>query len=58
VINNKIHAIKVVKNVDVFQSIKIKWIHDCLNEELDTKLHSSVIEITWYRRYSPTVELG
>jgi hypothetical protein len=36
VINNKIHAIKVVKNVDVFQSIKIKWIHDCLNEELDT----------------------
>jgi metal-sulfur cluster biosynthetic enzyme len=45
-INNKIHAIKGVKKVEVFQHIKIKWIQDSLNEELDTKLHSTVIEIT------------
>jgi hypothetical protein len=45
-INNKIHAIKGVKKVDVFQHIKIKWIQDWFNEELDTKLHSTVIEIT------------
>jgi metal-sulfur cluster biosynthetic enzyme len=45
-INNKIHAIKGVKKVEVFQYIKIKWIQDWLNEELDTKLHSTVIEIT------------
>jgi hypothetical protein len=46
VINNKIHAIKGVKKVEFFQHIKIKWIQDSLNEELDTKLHSTVIEIT------------
>jgi metal-sulfur cluster biosynthetic enzyme len=45
-ITNKIHAIKGVKKVEVFQHIKIKWIQDSLNEELDTKLHSTVIEIT------------
>jgi hypothetical protein len=45
-INNKTHAIKGVKKVEVFQHIKIKWIQDSLNEELDTKLHSTVIEIT------------
>ncbi|MFZ0696497.1 MAG: hypothetical protein WAM88_05080 [Nitrososphaeraceae archaeon] len=54
----KIHTIKGVKKVEVFQPIKIKWIQDWLNEELDTKLHSSIIEITLYRGYSPTVELG
>jgi hypothetical protein len=45
-INNKIHAIKGVKKVAVFQQIKIKWIQDWLNEELDTNLHSTIIEIT------------
>ena len=45
-IKNNIHAIKGVKKVAVFQHIKIKWIQDSLNEELDTKLHSTVIEIT------------
>lgn len=57
-IKNNIHAIKGVKKVEVFKHIKIKWIQDWLNEELDTKLHSSIIEITLYRGYSPTVELG
>ena len=45
-IKNNIHAIKGVKKVEVLQHIKIKWIQDSLNEELDTKLHSKVIEIT------------
>jgi hypothetical protein len=45
-IKNNIYAIKGVKKVEVFQHIKIKWIQDWLNEELDTKLHSTVIEIT------------
>ena len=42
-INNKIRAIKSVKKVRVFQHIK-KWIQDWFNEELDTKLHSRIIE--------------
>jgi hypothetical protein len=58
VINNKIYAIKSVKKAGVFQHIKIKWIQDWFNEELDTKLHSRIIEITFYLGYSPTVELG
>jgi metal-sulfur cluster biosynthetic enzyme len=45
-INDKIHAIRGVKKVEVFQHIKIKWIQDWLNEELDAKLHSAVREIT------------
>ena len=45
-IKNNIHAIKGVKKVEVLQHKKIKWIQDSLNEELDTKLHSTVIEIT------------
>jgi len=32
----KIQSVKGVKKVEVFQPIRIKWIHDWLNEELDT----------------------
>ncbi|CAN5533945.1 hypothetical protein BH18THE2_BH18THE2_40950 [soil metagenome] len=35
----KIQSIKGVKKVEVFQPIRIKWVQDWLNEELETKLH-------------------
>jgi uridine kinase len=38
----KIQAIKGVNKVEVFQPVRIKWIQDWLNKELETKLINSI----------------